>query len=242
MDEIEYEGQKYLLKSKVDEIVRSRVSPYTQRATTAEQRATELQTQLDQVQAQAGQAQTLQTRVTELEGELGKATGMGDRLRAAMKAGVNDLDSLDVLEFAHQRAMRGVEAAQQQDFGTWLDAQKAAGDKAPDFVRALLPQQAAPPAPTPAPAPPAPGVPPWMQHAPAPAPSPAPGQPGAPTPAPAPAPPAPAPAPPWQPAGAGQFPANPTNAGGGPIDVSQANDMDALRVLIAQHRAQTQGG
>ena len=156
--------------------IRERVNAQAQKTTEAQQQAQQLQAQLTDATQRATTADTLAAQVQQLTAERDQAMGAHQRFQAAAQLGVTDAATIAGLEFFHQQAQAGVEEAQRVDFAGQLQQwhQQATADPAqlPPMLQAVFraQQQPGPPAAHQAPAgyPRQPGTAPYAPAAPAP--------------------------------------------------------------------------
>ena len=193
------DGASYYSQAEIETMIKDRVRGKDTELAQHAAALKDAEKRLGEFEPLKAQAQTLTSALDAAKAEAAAHAGALARFRAAGSLGIADPEVIDALEFAHTRAMAGVEDAKRVPFDAYLGQIKADPTLAPTYLRPVLAGQVAPvPAPG-APAP-APGVP-------APAPAPAPG--GVPGPAPS----VPAPGQPqrpaWAAATAGQQPVIP---------------------------------
>lgn len=217
------DGADYYSQAEIETMIKDRLRGKDAELTQHANALKDAERRLGEVEPIKAQVQTLASALEAAKAEAMTHAGALNRFRAAGSLGIADPDTIDALEFAHTRAMAGVEEAKRVPFDAYLGQIKADPTLAPSYLRPVLAGQVAAPAPTPGA--PAPGSPPPAAAA-APAPN------GAPAPA------APAPGqqrPTWAPATNGQQPVNP-GARQGFIDrVNSARTMEDI-VRIQQER------
>ena len=143
--EKEIEGQTWILKSRVEEIIKERVGKVAQRANTAQEQIVELQAQLDTAQKAQGTVDILSQRVQELETNLDKSNTRYSRYQAITKHGLKGEDMLEALEYSYERAQAKLPKKDQTDLSSWLDNMVQNPEQAPVLIRphlqSLQPQQ-----------------------------------------------------------------------------------------------------
>jgi len=144
--EIDHEGQRYILKSDVEGIIRERVGKVAEQANSWEAKAKEAQTSLDDALRRATTADTLAQQVQALTAERDAEKGARERFSSAVKAGIQDSESIEFLELAHSRAMRDLPKKDQASFPEWIASCKSDPNLAPSPLRHLFAAQEAPPA------------------------------------------------------------------------------------------------
>lgn len=141
-----FEGQTWILKSRVEEIVKERVSKVANRANTAQEQITQLQEQLESAQKAQGTVDILSQRIQELEGNLEKSNTRYSRYQAITKHGLHGEDMLEALEYSYERSQARLPKKDQTDLATWLDNMVQNPEQAPVLIRPhlqnLQPQQA----------------------------------------------------------------------------------------------------
>ena len=143
--EKEIDGQTWILKSRVEEIIKDRVGKVAQRANTAQEQISQLQAQLEKAQKAQGTVDILSQRVQELESNLEKSNTRYSRYQAITKHGLHGEDMLEALEYSYERAQAKLAKKDQTDLASWLDTMVKNPDQAPVLIRphlqTLQPQQ-----------------------------------------------------------------------------------------------------
>lgn len=142
--EKEIEGQTWILKSRVEEIIQNRISKVATRASNAEETIAQLQEQLEQAQKAQSSIDILQNRVQELEGNLEKSNTRYSRYQAITKHGLQGEDMLEAIEYAYERSQGKLDKKEQQDLASWLDNMVQNPDQAPAIIRPHLQNITAP--------------------------------------------------------------------------------------------------
>lgn len=148
------EGVEYILKSDVDDLVRSRLSKVSERARAAEARVLELE---ESVEANKGATQKLtdlQLQIESLTGELEQSKSLYSTHSTIAKHGFIDPELRDLVEWQYQKAIKDIPKKERPDLDTWLSDLKEDPSKATKALRPFLKSEApaAPPAPAEAPA------------------------------------------------------------------------------------------
>jgi len=134
---ITHEGVEYIAKDHVDEIVRQRISKYTEKLTEAETKLQQYQTQIDDAQSRLGLVDQLSKQVETLQGDLVKSQSLYERHSTISRYGISDTDSRDAVEWAYERAT----ATMQKDkpsLSQWLDGIQQNPDSAPSIIKNLF--------------------------------------------------------------------------------------------------------
>lgn len=216
------DGAEYFSQAEIDEIIKTRL-----RNTGAE--LAQVKQELENTKRQASAADEHQTRIGELEQQLAQAQGGLSRWKAATAMGIQDEDTVWLLEQAHGRAMSKVEEGKRAEFSDYLASLKSDPSLAPQGLRHLFQASADQPAASAqSSAPPAPQQ--QQGQAPA-APQQAPAQPGAQPPAPA-QPQRPA----WASSTAGQLPVAPGSAPSFADRIRGAKTLEDLAALQQERR------
>ena len=148
MRTIEHEGQTYILKSSMEEIIRERVAKVATRANEAEQAAKDLQERLQEAEKKTSSADILASRVEQLQAELDSSKSRYERYQAISKHGLVDEDMVEAVEWSYERSQRDVAKKDRKSLGEWLEEQVANPDQAHALLRphlhSLAQEQAAP--------------------------------------------------------------------------------------------------
>ncbi len=136
--EKEIEGQTWILKSRVEEIIQGRISKVAQRASTAEETIKELQGQLEEASKSQGSLDIMTNRIQELQGELEKSNTRYSRYQAITKHGLKGEDMLEAIEYAYERTQAKLPDENKTDLNTWLDNMVKNPADAPFLIRPHL--------------------------------------------------------------------------------------------------------
>ncbi len=106
MKTIEHEGQTFILKSDMEEIIKDRVSKVATRANEAETQLKELQGKLTEAEKRTSSADILASRVEELQSQLDSSKSRFERYQAISKHGLVDEDMVEAVEWSYERSQR----------------------------------------------------------------------------------------------------------------------------------------
>jgi hypothetical protein len=138
MKTIEHEGAVYVLKSDMESAIQSRIQKIAHKAAEAEQRATELQSALDEASASRGSIDALASQLEQAQAQLAQANARYERHSTIAKYGLTDKDMLDAVEWQYERAMSGRAKKDLLSLGDWLDECVSAPEQAPALLRPHL--------------------------------------------------------------------------------------------------------
>jgi hypothetical protein len=136
------EGVEYILKSDVDELVRSRVSKVSERARAAESRVAELEESVEANKTASSQLSDLQLKIDSLTGELEQSKNLYSTHSTIAKHGFIDPELRDLVEWQYQRAVKDIPKKEQPDLDTWISNLKADPSKATEALRPFLKSEA----------------------------------------------------------------------------------------------------
>ena len=134
---ITHEGVEYIAKDHVDEIVRQRISKYTEKLTEAETKLQQYQTQIDDAQSRLGLVDQLSKQVETLQGDLVKSQSLYERHSTISRYGISDTDSRDAVEWAYERATSTMQK-DKPSLSQWLDGIQQNPDSAPSIIKNLF--------------------------------------------------------------------------------------------------------
>ncbi len=148
------EGVEYILKSDVDDLVRSRLSKVSERARAAEARVLELEESVEANKGAAAQLTDLQLQIESLTGQLEQSKSLYSTHSTIAKHGFIDPELRDLVEWQYQKAIKDIPKKERPDLDTWLSDLKEDPSKATKALRPFLKPEApaTPPAPAEAPA------------------------------------------------------------------------------------------
>lgn len=134
---ITHEGVEYIAKDHVDEIVRQRISKYSEKLTEAETKLQQYQTQIDDAQSRLGLVDQLSKQVETLQGDLVKSQSLYERHSTISRYGISDTDSRDAVEWAYERATSTMQK-DKPSLSQWLDGIQQNPDSAPSIIKNLF--------------------------------------------------------------------------------------------------------
>lgn len=129
------EGVEYIQKDHVDEIVRQRISKYTERLAQTESKLGEYESELDAARAKMGLVDNLTNQVETLQNELKTSQSRYDRHTTISQFGINDGDVRDMVEWQYDRAMANLAKKDRIELGEWLETIKTNPNSAPSTLR-----------------------------------------------------------------------------------------------------------
>lgn len=134
------DGADYFSQSEVEEMIKSRVKNVAERVTAAEQELAAERKRAKDLEARATTADTLAAQVEDLRQQAEQARGGLTRYQAAAGHGITDPDTIEALEGAHAKAMKGVAKDKAVDFPTYLGTAKADPSLLPSYLRGVFGQ------------------------------------------------------------------------------------------------------
>ena len=114
MKEITHEGQTFVLKSDMENAIQTRLQKMSARAADAEDRAKQLQENIDSMSGRLGALDNLQQQIDDYKSKLDQANGRFSRYQAVSQYGLNDPEQTDLIEWTYERAMSKVAKKDQQ--------------------------------------------------------------------------------------------------------------------------------
>lgn len=129
------EGEEYILKSAVDEIVRQRISKYSEKTREAEMKIDQLQSEIDDSRSKIAVSDKLTAQIDDLTQQLNQARTQYERHSTISEYGITDPSLRDAVEYFHEREMSGRAKKDQQSLGDWLSAIKSDPSIAPTVLR-----------------------------------------------------------------------------------------------------------
>lgn len=138
MSTITHEGQEYILKSHVENMVKDRVAKVAKRANEAESLAKDYQAQIEEQKKAMGTVDLLSQQVTELQGKLSQSEQKYSRYSAISRFGMTDPDMIEAVEWSYDKAMAKLPKKDRSDLNTWLASQVADPASAPIMLRPHL--------------------------------------------------------------------------------------------------------
>ena len=138
------DGADYFSQAEVEELIKGRIKNVAERASTVESELAAERKRLKELETRATTADTLAAQLEEMRQQAEQARGGLQRYQAAASHGVTDPDTIEALEAAHAKAMRGVAKDKAVDFAGYLGTAKADPSLLPSYLRGVFGQQAAP--------------------------------------------------------------------------------------------------
>lgn len=139
MNQIEHNGQTYVLKSDMDAqkanmetAFKERISKLSSRALQAEEAAKQLQEQLDVSQGEMVKMESLNEQIQQLNEQLKKSESKYQRHLSISEMGIQDPEIIEMVEWAYNRATKDQEKA--PELGDWLQEIKKDPTKAPKVL------------------------------------------------------------------------------------------------------------
>ena len=134
----EIEGVEYILKSEVDDLVRSRLSKVSERARAAESRAAELEKTVEANKGASAKLSDLQLQIESLQQELEQSKELYTVHSTIAKHGFTDPELRDLVEWQYKRAQKGKGKKEQVDLDTWLSNMHTDPQQAPVSLRPFI--------------------------------------------------------------------------------------------------------
>lgn len=139
------DGADYFSNTEVEDIVKERLRNVGSKVSEAEGRAVEAEKRAKALEGRATAADALSAQLEELRSQAEAARGGLTRFQAAAALGVTDADTIEALEAAHSKAMKGVAKEKAVDFSGYLNASKADPSLLPAYLRGVFGQPGAAP-------------------------------------------------------------------------------------------------
>lgn len=135
MNEKEIEGKTYVLKSDVENIIKQRIEKVATRANQAEQRADQLQNDLDKASKSTSTIDLLTQQLEEMNRKLQTSEQKFTRYQAISKHGLTDPTIVDAIEIFFEKSQDGKAKKERSSLGEWLDQIVENPDNAPTILR-----------------------------------------------------------------------------------------------------------
>ena len=129
------EGEEYILKSAVDEIVRQRISKYTEKTREAEMKIDQLQSQLDESRSKVAVSEKLTEQIDQLQSDLQNARTQYERHSVISQFGITDPSVRQTVEIFHEQEMSKRNKKDQVSLSDWLSSIKEDPSKAPMILK-----------------------------------------------------------------------------------------------------------
>ena len=144
MDKKVIEGETYVPQAEIEAAFKERIKKLSADRVAAEDRAKQLQGELDNlsgklgtIDTMAGQLEEYKTKLTEAETRYSRHTAMADQ-------GWTDPDLRDAVEWSYNKAMKNKSKKDQMSLSDWLLEIKNNPDTAPSILRPHLNSEAVP--------------------------------------------------------------------------------------------------
>jgi len=134
---IEQDGKKYYDGDEINNIVRERLSKEADKRALVVSERDALTAELEALRPQVAGVEALTQQAADLQAQLAKSQGAFTRYQAATTHGVTDPDTIEALEFAHQKASAKL-GDKAPDFGTYLANAAADASILPSYLRGVL--------------------------------------------------------------------------------------------------------
>jgi len=138
MDKKIIEGVTYVPLTEIENSFKERIRKLSADRVAAEDRAKELQAELDSVSGKLGTIDTMAQSLEEYKNKLQEAESRYTRHTAMADHGWTDPDLRDAVEWAYSRAMQGKGKKEQQTLGEWLANLQDNPDTAPAILKPHL--------------------------------------------------------------------------------------------------------
>lgn len=135
MNEKEIEGKTYVLKSDVENIIKQRIEKVATRANQAEQRADQLQSDLDKASKSTSTIDLLTQQLEEMNRKLQTSEQKFTRYQAISKHGLTDPTIVDAIEIFFEKSQDGKAKKERSSLGEWLDQIVQNPETAPTILR-----------------------------------------------------------------------------------------------------------
>jgi len=134
---IEQDGKKYYDGDEINQIVRDRLAKEADKRALVVSERDSLSAELEALRPQVAGVEALTQQKADLEAQLAKANGQFSRYQAATTHGVTDPDTIEALEFAHQKAAAKL-GDKAPDFATYLSNAATDESMLPSYLRGVL--------------------------------------------------------------------------------------------------------
>ena len=129
-----FEDKEYILKSDVDELVRSRITKVSERARASEERVKDLESKIKESSPNSETIAQHVARIAELENSLANSRKAYSDHETITKYGFLDPNLRDMVSWTYEREMKNRPKKDQQKLGEWLQAMKEDPSKAPTTI------------------------------------------------------------------------------------------------------------
>ena len=115
------DGLTYVLKTDMENIIQERLKKVSDKTRLAEERAADLQTQLEEAQKVSQSSDILSDRVRELEQQLNNQQSKYDRYTKISQYGLYDKEMVDLVEWSYDRATKDMTDKKKPTLEDWLE-------------------------------------------------------------------------------------------------------------------------
>lgn len=134
------DGNVYVLKSDMENIIKERISKVSARAQEAEEAQRNLQSQLEDAKKGAKTSDVLSQQVEEYREKLEQSKNRYERYVAISKHGLVDEDMVEAIEWAYEKSQSKVAKKERQGLNEWLQKAVENPENAPMVLRPHLQQ------------------------------------------------------------------------------------------------------
>tara|TARA_B100001123_G_C15221761_1_gene991538 strand:+ start:793 stop:1398 length:606 start_codon:yes stop_codon:yes gene_type:complete len=138
MDKQIIEGVTYVPKAEIEAAFKERIRKLSADRVAAEDRAKELQSELDSISGKLGTIDTMASQLEEYKSRLEEAESRYTRHTAMADHGWTDPELRDAVEWAYTKAMKGKSKKDILSLSDWLTEIKSNPDSAPSILRPHL--------------------------------------------------------------------------------------------------------
>jgi len=135
---ITYEGEEYILKSEVENIVTSRISKISESKRTALSQNESLKEELEKVKQQAQNIDGLHNQISILREQLTDSQSKYSRHSAIASHGITNPEVRDLFEYQYNKTMENLNKKDRVTMGEWLDGLKGEGAQIPHILQPFL--------------------------------------------------------------------------------------------------------
>lgn len=132
------DGSTYYSQAEIEAAIKDRLKAKETEIAQRDAALKDAEKRLGEFEPIRTQAQQIAAALEKAQAEAAAATGALTRYRAAGTLGIADPDTIDALEFAHTRAMAGVEEGKRVPFDAYLTQIKTDPTLAPSYLRPVL--------------------------------------------------------------------------------------------------------
>ena len=138
METKEIDGVEYVKRTDVENIIKQRVEKVAVRATEAENKAKDLQSQLEKASKADSTIDILTQQLEQMKHDLSNSEQKFTRYQAISKHGLTDPDIIDAIEWSYERSQNGRGKKERINLSEWLDTVVSDPEQAPSVLRPHL--------------------------------------------------------------------------------------------------------